>query len=146
MSLEFTHKPNYFLFAQLLIRHVETYVRKHPDANNAIFDLRDIYELFRQDKASATTNLDGIMNIVDEYKIETINGDQKLISRYGIDTQNNSLLIDFNADALESLKQGKQIISPDASIKESVSIENKKAPKLGAFLFSMLSFLSLYYL
>ena len=38
MSLEFTHKPNYFLFAQLLIRHVETYVRKHPDANNAIFD------------------------------------------------------------------------------------------------------------
>ena len=47
------------------------------------------------------------MNIVDEYKIETINGDQKLISRYGIDTQNNSLLIDFNADALESLKQGK---------------------------------------
>ncbi len=30
MSLEFTHKPNYFLFAQLLIRHVETYVRKHP--------------------------------------------------------------------------------------------------------------------
>ena len=118
MSLEFTHKPNYFLFAQLLIRHVETYVRKHPDANNAIFDLRDIYELFRQDKASATTNLDGIMNIVDEYKIETINGDQKLISRYGIDTQNNSLLIDFNADALESPKQGKQIISPDASIQE----------------------------
>ncbi len=118
MSLEFTHKPNYFLFAQLLIRHVETYVRKHPDANNAIFDLRDIYELFRQDKASATTNLDGIMNIVDEYKIETINGDQKLISRYGIDTQNNSLLIDFNADALESLKLGKQIISPDASIQE----------------------------
>ena len=101
-----------------VIRHVETYVRKHPDANNAIFDLRDIYELFRQDKASATTNLDGIMNIVDEYKIETINGDQKLISRYGIDTQNNSLLIDFNADALESLKQGKQIISPDASIQE----------------------------
>ena len=58
------------------------------------------------------------MNIVGEYKIETINGDQKLISRYGIDTQNNSLLIDFNADALESLKQGKQIISPDASIQE----------------------------
>ena len=144
MSLEFTHKPNYFLFAQLLIRHVETYVRKHPDANNAIFDLRDIYELFRQDKASATTNLDGIMNIVDEYKIETINGDQKLISRYGIDTQNNSLLIDFNADALESLKQGKQIISPDASILEQVRIENKKAPNFGAFL--MLSFLSLYYL
>lgn len=118
MSLDFTHKPNYFLFAQLLIRHVETYIHKHPDANNAIFDLRDIYELFRQDKASATTNLDGIMNIADDYKIETLHGDQKLISRYGIDTQNNSLLIDFNPDALESLKQGKSILTPDASMQE----------------------------
>jgi hypothetical protein len=48
MSLQYTHKPNYFLFAQLLIRHIEN-MFKTPDADNAIFDLRDIYELFRQD-------------------------------------------------------------------------------------------------
>ncbi len=114
--MDYTHKPNYFLFAQLLVRHVETYIEKHPDASNAIFDLRDIYELFRQDKASATTNLDGILNIADEYKVETLNGDQPLISRYSIDSQNNSLLINFNADALEGLKNGKSIIAPDATL------------------------------
>ncbi|ELN4659012.1 hypothetical protein RZ729_005117, partial [Escherichia coli] len=85
-------------------------------ANNAIFDLRDVYELFRQDRASTTTNLDGIFNIVDDYKVETLNGDQKLITGHSIDTVNNSLLIDFNQEALESLKNGKQIIEPDASI------------------------------
>ncbi|ALD01698.1 MAG: hypothetical protein RR231_11510 [Acinetobacter sp.] len=115
MSLEYTHKPNYFFFAQLLVRHVEGYIEKHPDAQNAIFDLRDVYELFRQDFASATTNLDSILNIADEYKVETLNGDQKLISRYSIDAQNNALLLDFNADALESLKQGKRIIEPEAT-------------------------------
>ena len=118
MNLEFTHKPNYFLFAQLIVRHIENYIEKHPDANNAIFDLRDIYELFRQDKASATTNLDGILNIADEYKVETLNGDEKLISRYNIDAQNNSLLIDFNSNALDSLKNGKNIIPPDATVYE----------------------------
>ncbi|CAM4071400.1 hypothetical protein [Acinetobacter pragensis] len=118
MNLEFTHKPDYFLFAQLIIRHIENYVEKHPDADNAIFDLRDIYELFRQDKASATTNLDGIMNIADEYKVETLNGDERLISRYAIDAKNNSLLIDFNTNALAGLKNGKQIIAPDATLHE----------------------------
>ena len=51
MDVNFSHKPDYFLFAQLLIRHIEGYIKKHPDANNAIFDLRDIYELFRHDLA-----------------------------------------------------------------------------------------------
>jgi len=118
MTLEFSHKPNYFMFAQLLIRHVENYINKHPEAENATFDLRDIYDLFRQDKASATTNLDGIMNIVDEYMVETLNGDERLISKYSIDVGNNSLLIDFNSTALESLKNGKQVIAPDATIQQ----------------------------
>lgn len=118
MSLEFTHKPNYFLYAQLLIRHIENYIEKHAEAENAIFDMRDIYELFRQDKASATTNLDGILNIADEYKIETLNGDKKLISKYAIDIENNALLLDFDKDALDSLKNGKPIIAPDATLAE----------------------------
>ena len=115
MTLEFTHKPNYFMFAQLIVRHIENYIEKHPDANNAIFDLRDIYELFRQDKASATTNLDGILNIADEYKVETVSGDQKIISQYKVDAVNNTLLIDFNADALQAIREGKPVLQPDAT-------------------------------
>ncbi len=118
MNLEYTHQPDYFFFAQLLVHHVEGYIEKHPDAQNAIFDLRDIYELFRQDFASATTNLDAILHIADEYKVETLNGDQKLISHYSVDPKNNSLLLDFNADALENLKQGKKMIEPDPTSHE----------------------------
>lgn len=116
MSLAFTHKPDYFLSAQLFIRHLETYIEKHPEANNAIFDLSDIYELFRNDLASATTNLDGILNIADEYKVETLNGDHKIIQHYNIDPTNNSLLINLNSEALTSLRTGKPIIAPDATI------------------------------
>ena len=116
MSLEFTHKPNYFLYAQLIIRHIENYIKKHPDANNAIFDLRDIYELFRHDLASTTTNLEGILNIADEYIIDTLNGDQKIISHYHINAKENNLLIDFNNDALEAPRSGKPIVPPDATL------------------------------
>ena len=115
MSLEFTHKPNYFLYAQLIIRHIETYIKKHPDANNAIFDLRDIYQVFREDLPSTTTNLDAILNIADEYTVDTITGDQKIISQYRINATDNSLLIDFNTDALTALREGKKIIEPNAN-------------------------------
>lgn len=118
MSINFTSKPNYFLFAQLLIHHIEGYIKKHPDADNAIFDLRDIYELFRQDLAPTTMNLDGILNITDDYTVDTLNGDQKIISKYSIDASDNKLLIDFNPDALASIKAGKPIIPPDAAIQQ----------------------------
>lgn len=78
MSIDYIHKPNYFMFAQLFISHLQNYFEKHPDAQNAIFDLRDIYELFRQDKASATINLDGIMNIADEYRLRNPTGRSKI--------------------------------------------------------------------
>ena len=29
MNLEYTHKPDYYLFAQLLVRHIESYIHKH---------------------------------------------------------------------------------------------------------------------
>lgn len=115
MTLEYTHKPDYFLNAQLIIRHVETYIKKHPDAQNAIFDLRDIYQILRTDMASSTINLDGILNIADEYKVETLSGDQRIISQYKVDAVNNTLLIDFNADALLALRDGKAVIQPDAN-------------------------------
>ena len=116
MTLDFAHKPNYFLFAQLLIRHIEGYIKKHPDSSNAIFDLRDVYQIFREDLAATTTNLEGILNIANDYRAETVNGDEKIISSYKIDAEQNSLLIDFNANALTSLRQGKPIIEPDAHL------------------------------
>ncbi|CAG67636.1 hypothetical protein [Acinetobacter baylyi] len=116
MNLEYTHKPNYFFYAQLFIRHIETYIQKHPDVLHATFELSDIYDLFRQDYASSTTNLDSILNIADEYKVETLNsGDQKLITHYKIDAENNSLTIDFDEDAAKSLQQGKSLVAPDAN-------------------------------
>lgn len=116
MSLAFTHKPDYFLFAQLIIHHIHSYLQKHPESNNAVFDLRDIYDLFRHDLASATTNLDGIMNIADEYHIETLDGDQKLIRHYAIDAKEHKLSIDFEPAAVTALGNGAQIIPPDATL------------------------------
>lgn len=115
MKLDMSHKPNYFMYAQLFIHHIENYIEKHQDAENASFDLRDIYDLFRQDKASVTTNLEAILNIADEYKVETLNGDKKLIQKYVVDVTNNSLQIDFDQDALASVKDGKALIPPDAT-------------------------------
>lgn len=118
MTLNYAHKPNYFLYAQLFIRHVEGYIKKNSDRNNATFDLRDIYELFRQDLASTTTNLEGILNIADEYTVETINGDKKIISSYKIDAEQNTLLVDFDSDSVKSIADGKQIIAPDATLQQ----------------------------
>lgn len=118
MQLKFAHDSDCFFFSQLLMRHIENYVRKHPDADNAIFDLRDIYDVFREDFASTTTNLEGILNIADAYRVETLNGDERLIQSYKIDVKNNSLLIDFNADALQSLRSGRPLIEPDSSLQE----------------------------
>lgn len=118
MSLAFTHKPNYFLFAQLIIRHIESYVHKHPDTHQIMFDLRDIHELFQEDKASATINLDGILNIADEYKVDTLEGDQKLINHYRIDGKENKLHLELNPLAANSLRSGKDIIPPDATLHE----------------------------
>lgn len=116
MNLEFSHKPNYFLFAQLFIRHLEQHIKKHPNQNQASFDLRDIYKIFQHDFASTTTNLEGILNISDDYRVETINGDEKLIQHYKIDAEQNHLHIDFNPAASQALKEGKPMIEPDASI------------------------------
>ncbi|TCM61798.1 hypothetical protein EC844_12716 [Acinetobacter calcoaceticus] len=115
MNLNYAHKPNYFLFAQLLIRHVEQYIKKHPTATQASFDLHEIYQVFRHDLASTTTNLEGILNICDAYKVDTLNGDQNLIQHYTIDAQLNTLQIDFHPDAAQSIREGKALIEPDAT-------------------------------
>jgi len=118
MSLSFTHKPDYFLFAQLIVRHIQNYLQKHSDTNQVSFELRDLYALFREDKASATINLDGIMNIADEYKVETLKGDQKLIRHYEIFAKEDKIVIDFEPAAVTALRNGRDIIPPDATLSE----------------------------
>ncbi|MEB3768207.1 hypothetical protein [Acinetobacter sp. MD2] len=114
MNLEFTHKPNYFLFAQLLIRHVQQYIKQHPTANLEI-STETLKNLFHNDTASATTNLDGILNIADEYKVETLQGDQKIIQSYIIDSVQHLLKLSLNSDAVVSLNDGKPLIEPNAN-------------------------------
>lgn len=118
MNLKFTHKPNYFLFAELLIKHIEGYIHKHPGSKHAIFDLGDIYQLFGQDYASVTVNLAGILNIADEYKVETRKGDRKIIQHYQLNLEEHKLLVDFDQAALDGLRQGNPPLAPDASIQQ----------------------------
>ena len=121
MQLEYRHDTDYFFFSQLLMRHIESYVHKHAEANNAIFDLRDIYKVFREDFAATTTNLESILNIADSYKVETLNGDQTLIQSYRIDVKNNALLINFNPESLQRLKSGQSLIEPDPALHEQIT-------------------------
>ncbi|ANF82369.1 hypothetical protein A3K93_09305 [Acinetobacter sp. NCu2D-2] len=118
MSLDFLHKPNYFMFAQLFIHHLERYIDKNPDSSSATFELDQIHALFQEDKASASTNLDGILNIADEYKVDSLEGDQKLIQQYRIDAKHNTLWVEFNSHALAGLKAGNRLIPPNAEIQE----------------------------
>lgn len=118
MSLKFTHEPAYFLYAQLFIRHLENYIEKHPGELNPTLNLQKVYELFGKDFASASMNLEGILNIADEYCVETLHGDQKLIKGRSVDGKYNNLILNLNSEAVKSLREGKPIIEPDAKTHE----------------------------
>lgn len=113
MNLEYTHKPNYYFFAQLFIRFIESHIRMSPSENDTQFSLIEVIRIFHHDLASTTTNLDAILNICDEYKVETLLGDLKLIHSYFIDTHSNTIHIGYNPVAREALLEGKALIYPD---------------------------------
>lgn len=115
MSLEYTHKPNYFFFAQLFIRFIENHIKQHPNENETQFSLNEVFKIFHQDLASTTTNLDAILNISDEYTVETLEGDLKLIQSYHINAHDHSVLICYTPAAQQALLDGKQLIHPDAT-------------------------------
>jgi hypothetical protein len=71
--------------------------------------------LFSHDRASSTTNLEGILNIADEYVLETDEGSQPLIRSYHLHLDNHVLTLEFNPKAIESLKAGQIIVSPLAA-------------------------------
>lgn len=115
MNLEFSHKPNYFFFAQTFIRHLEQGIKKHPENNETSIELASLTEVFRQDFAATTTSLEPILNICDEYTVETLNGDQSLIAHYKVNLSDHTLLIQFNQEARLALLDGKPIHEPDAT-------------------------------
>ncbi len=116
MNLEYSHKPNYFFFAQTFVRFIEGYIKKNPTAMHAEFDIRDIYNLFRQDFAASTTNLEAILNIADEYAVNTTKGIQNLILKYHIHADSDRLSLDFDPDAVDSLLAGALFVEPDATL------------------------------
>jgi hypothetical protein len=111
----YTHKPNYYFFAHKFVLFLESYLKAHPFEQQTSFNLHTIYDLFSHDRASSTTNLEGILNIADEYVLETDEGSQPLIRSYHLHLDNHVLTLEFNPKAIESLKAGQIIVSPLAA-------------------------------
>ena len=115
MNMLYTHKPNYYFFAHKFVLFLESYLKAYPFEQQTSFNLHTIYDLFSHDRASSTTNLEGILNIADEYVLETDEGSQPLIRSYHLHLDNRVLTLEFNPKAVESLKAGQIIVSPLAA-------------------------------
>nr|WP_252151040.1 hypothetical protein [Acinetobacter baumannii] len=88
--------------------------------SNAQFHLGKIYkDGLGVDKnlslASSTTNLEGILNIADEYVLETEEGLLPLISSHSINLKNHVLSLEFSPKALTSLLSGRSLVNPKAA-------------------------------
>ncbi|MFV5265319.1 hypothetical protein ACMUMS_17450 [Acinetobacter courvalinii] len=112
MNMLYTHKPNYYFFAHKLVLFLESHLKSHPLEKQTSFNLQTIYDLFGHDRASSTTNLEGILNIADEYVLETDEGQQSLIRSYHVHLDNHVLTLEFNPKAVDSLKSGQTIVNP----------------------------------
>ncbi|MFT4021282.1 MAG: hypothetical protein QM666_07180 [Acinetobacter sp.] len=110
MNMEYTHEPNYFFFAHKLALFLQDHAHKHPQ-QHADFNLQTIYDLFGQDRASSTVNLEGILNIADEYRVN----DQVLIHHYHIHYDTHVLHVEFNIDALPYLVSGATLTYPQVA-------------------------------
>ena len=115
MNMLYTHKPNYYFFAHKFVLFLEQHLKSHPTEQHTSFNLQTIYDLFSHDRASSTTNLDGILNIADEYVLDTEDGPQSLIRSYHVHLDNHVLTLEFNPKAINSLKAGQTLINPKAA-------------------------------
>lgn len=115
MSLKFTHKPNYFFFAQTLINFLVNKIQKTGKVTELTIHLSDIYEVFHQDFASTTANLEGILNIADNYHVGREDADHRLIASHKIDGEAHQITFFFKPHAIDALSQGQDIIVPDAN-------------------------------
>ncbi|WP_396232765.1 hypothetical protein [Acinetobacter baumannii] len=114
-NMKYTYKPNYFFFAHKLVLFLKDYLLKHPTEQNTTFNLQTIYDVFSHDLASSTTNLEVILNIADEYVLETEEGLLPLISSHSINLKNHVLSLEFSPKALTSLLSGRSLVNPKAA-------------------------------
>ncbi|MEB3754873.1 hypothetical protein [Acinetobacter sp. MD2(2019)] len=106
MNMEFTHQPNYFFFAHRLVQFLEGYLRKHPETDTE-FNLQSIeHDVFGDDRASSSVNLEGILNIADEYQVHTERGVLPLIRSYMIQAEKHVLKIQFHPESVRGLSLG----------------------------------------
>ena len=56
-----------------------------------------------------------ILNIADEYVLDTDEGQQALIRAYHVHLDNHVLALEFNPKAIASLQAGQSIVSPQAA-------------------------------
>ena len=112
MDMNFTHKPDYFFFAERFIGFLTQKVQKNPDQTQLEISFDEIQTTFQQDFAATTTNLEGILNIVDQYKVNQA----PLISSHIIHSKSNYLEITLHAQALRELTDGATPIAPDPTL------------------------------
>lgn len=112
MNMQYLHKPNYFFFAHKMVLFLEKYIKQHPMEQEVHFNLQTIYDLFSYDRASSTVNLEGILNIVDEYLINTHQGIVNLVHKYDIHLDNHVLSLNFHPQVMQSVINGESVFFP----------------------------------
>lgn len=110
MNLKFTHKPNYFFFAERFIGFLQQKISKTPEQTHYNLPLEDVYHIFNEDFASTTTNLESILNLVEKYTVNQ----NPLLSSYFIDAKTNTLDLQLHTHALADLHAGQALIPPDS--------------------------------
>lgn len=115
MSMSFINQPKYFYFAQTLVNYFINHISQTHQSKGR-FALADIYQIFGQDFAATTANLEGILNIADNYAVQSSLDHQntaKLIDRYHIDAIANQLEVSFNAQAVDAIQRSYTLLPPD---------------------------------
>ena len=111
----FAHKPNYFFLSHTLVGFLINKIQEAGVLSELTIDLKDIFSLFHQDLASTTSNLEGIINIADNYHVGTESPEYRLISSYKIHADSNRVTFHFSPKAVQALQQGQALIAPDAN-------------------------------
>lgn len=111
----FAHKPNYFFLSHTLVGFLSNKVQQAGELSELTVDLKDIFNLFHQDLASTTSNLEGIINIADNYHVGTESPEYRFISSYKIHAESNTVTFHFSPKAVQALQQGQALIAPDAN-------------------------------
>lgn len=115
MHLNYSHKPNYYFYAQRFMHFIKQKLTQQEDLSpHAIFSLSEIYSVFSQDFAATTVNLEGILNIAQDYYIAE-DPSQTLITAQHINAEQNTLELQLDPTSLKALKLGASLNAPDAA-------------------------------